>query len=48
MKVVMETGFLHALENAIKARLSLTDPAEERRAIAALRAELLAGLACRA
>ena len=40
----IETGFLDALENAVKARRSLTDPAEERRAIAALVAELLAGL----
>jgi len=37
----MEAGFLDALENAVKARRSLTDPAEERRAIAAL----VAGLA---
>ena len=35
-----EQGFLDALENAVKARRSLTDPAEERRAIAALVAGL--------
>lgn len=38
----IETGFLHALENAVKARRSLTDPTEERRAIAALVAALAA------
>lgn len=39
-----ETGFLDSLENAVTARRSLTDSAEECRAIAALVAELVAGL----